>query len=126
MKIIFLEQENFSLFSPATGELLCRQDGTLNKDDRSLLGFWRSDKLDKPFIKDESLKKEWNDYLHGEGDYYPLEPGETIRTPEMDGFLWGCGDESSEVAFQIKATSQPEITVWLAVNMKTANEETTD
>lgn len=123
MKIIFIEQENLSLYSPSTGELLCHEDGKINQDVRSLLGFWRSEKIDEPFIKDEALKKEWKDYLNGEGDYYPLDPGETSRHPEMDDFLWGCDDYSSRIAFQIKTTSQPETIVWVVVEMETDSEE---
>jgi hypothetical protein len=62
MQIVSLRLDHYNFYSPSTGEWIT-QETDINEDAVSLLGYWVDEFWEEPFIKDDELKKHWQNYL---------------------------------------------------------------
>jgi hypothetical protein len=122
MRIIYLEQENFNLYSPSTGDVLYHTETGFNIEARSLQGFWAPGQITEPFIKDPVIREKWEQYLNGTNEeMYPMEDP---QQPDVEEFLY-CHYEGNPVliAFRVQITGQPDQVAWFAVDMEPANKD---
>ncbi len=59
MQIIELELSHTNFYCPVTGEAISKDNEMVNEAAKSLKGYWVSEILLEPFIKDNQLKKAW-------------------------------------------------------------------
>jgi hypothetical protein len=61
MQLIQLELSHSNFFCPVTGEvILDEKDTPMNDNAKSLMGFWHTELLEEPSIKNNSLKRAWD------------------------------------------------------------------
>ena len=84
MQIITLELDNFDFFCPVTGEQIMGEEVPFNEDAKSLLGFWHTEIIEEPIIKDSKLAKAWESFL---AKFYEDDEDAFLTTDEVEDFL---------------------------------------
>ena len=84
MQIITLELDNFAFFCPVTGEQIIGDEVPFNEDAKSLLGFWHTEIIEEPIIKDSKLAKAWESFL---AKFYEDDEDAFLTTDEVEDFL---------------------------------------
>ncbi|RCW36758.1 hypothetical protein [Marinilabilia salmonicolor] len=117
MQLTELTLSNLNLYSPSTGEVICHEDSGYNEDAISLMGYWIQEIADQPFIKNPTLKKEWEAFFtrfETEHDIFPS--GED----DLDNFFKQYNNPDWLV-LKVKTFGMPGDTAWFIVNMEPHN-----
>ena len=122
MQIIDLCLSHLNFYCPATGVPICNEEVGVNDEAESLMGYWSSYTFEEPYIKNETLKRDWEEYsnqyrtLH-QGDYPQFEDFENW-VKEYDRLSW--------VVFAITdqgASMGAIFTTWWVIDMDTWPED---
>lgn len=64
MQLIDLKLDHYNLFCPTTGQQILSEDD-FNDEAPSFIGYWLDDFMTEPTIKNEKLKKDWDEFYTG-------------------------------------------------------------
>jgi len=122
MQIITLQLQNLNLYSPSNGEVLCHTETGYNEDARSLMGYWKLEIIDEPFIKNPHLQLAWDAYMEASNSL--LEEDDDFPGPSVDEFLQEYNDQPTWIAFRIETQGIIGEIAWIVVEMEVdANEK---
>ena len=120
MQIVELELSHLNFYCPATGEVITDEDAPpMNENAQSLMGFWISEVLQEPIIKNKSLETGWKKYVkkieeESGGDY----PDDEDLRKFLTDFK-----EPTWVVFEITNSGVghgfDSNTVWFVIDMET-------